>query len=64
MGVLEEVVKHKEELLIKFLRIIEGKEAKAKVNLDGIEFKIGETAIKLNGLVEFTVVPFEKEKKK
>jgi hypothetical protein len=64
MGVIEEILKNKEDLLIKFLSIVEGKETKANVNLDGIEFKVGKTSVQLNGNIEFTVVPsFGKRKK-
>lgn len=63
MGLVEEIIKNKEELLVKFLSIIEGKETKANVNLDGIEFKVGKTSVQLNGSVEFTVVPSFGKKK-
>jgi hypothetical protein len=60
---LEEILKNKEELLIKVLDVLEGKEAKARVKLDGVEFKVGEATVKLEGTVEFTFVPYEKGKK-
>ncbi|MCD6496499.1 MAG: hypothetical protein J7K54_04480 [Candidatus Aenigmarchaeota archaeon] len=60
MGFIEEIVKNKEELLVKFLSIIEGKETSANVSLDGITFDIGGTKVKLEGNVEFTVVPKKK----
>lgn len=64
MGVIEEILKNKEDLLTKFLSIVEGKETKANVNLDGIEFKVGKTSVQLNGNIEFTLVPsFGKGKK-
>ena len=59
----EEILKNKEELLIKFLEVMEGKEARAKVNLDGVKFKVGKTDILLNGSVEFTVIPPKTKKK-
>ena len=62
-NILEEIVNNKEELLIKFLQILEGKEAKANVNLDGIEFQVGESVVKINGNVEFTFVPFGEKRK-
>lgn len=61
MGFIEEILKNKEELLVKFLSIMEGKETSASVNLDGIKFDVGGTAIKVNGNVEFTVVPSKKK---
>ena len=63
MGILEEIAKNKEELLLKFLSIMEGKETKANVNLDGVEFKVGNTSVALDGNIELTVVPFMKKKK-
>ncbi len=61
MGLIEEILKNKEELLVKFLEILEGKESRAKVNLDGIEFHIGESAVKLKGTVEFTFIPIKRQ---
>ena len=60
-GIIEEIIKNKEELLIKFLQVIEGKEAGVKVNLDGVKFKIGDATIKLSGDVEFMFIPFKKK---
>ena len=64
MGVLEEVLKNKEEFLVKFLSIVEGRETSAKISLDGVQFKIGKTTVKMDGQVVLTVVPFSKGKKK
>jgi hypothetical protein len=63
MGFIEEIVKNKEELLVKFLSIVEGKETSANVCLDGIQFDVGGTKVKVDGNVEFTVVPFKGKKK-
>ncbi|MEE9323808.1 MAG: hypothetical protein V3U72_04650 [Candidatus Aenigmarchaeota archaeon] len=62
MGVFEEIVKNKEELFMKVLQILEGKETKTKINLDGVEFNIGNSKVSVNGNVEFTIVPFVKKK--
>lgn len=62
MGIVEEVIKNKEELLIKFLEILQGKEARATVNLDGIKFKVAGTEVKLNGSIEFVVAPLKGKK--
>jgi hypothetical protein len=62
MGVLEDMVKNKEEFLEKLLEILEGKETRTKINLDGVEFKIGKSKIKVHGNVEFIIVPFEDKK--
>jgi hypothetical protein len=60
--IIEEIVKNKEEFILKILQILEGKETKAKVNLDGVEFKFGGSKVKVNGNVEFAIIPFDKKK--
>ena len=60
--IIEEIIKNKEEFLLKLLEILEGKETKTKINLNGVEFKIGDSKIKVNGNIEFVIVPFEKKK--
>jgi hypothetical protein len=62
MGVFEEIVKNKEELVMKILQILEGKETNTKLNLDGVEFSIGNSKVSVHGNVEFTIVPFVKKK--
>lgn len=62
MGVFEEIIKNKEELFVKILQILEGKETKTKINLDGVEFNIGNSKVSVNGNIEFTIVPFVKKK--
>ena len=56
MGVVEEVIKNKEELLIRFLDVLSGKEATARVNLDGVQFNVGKSKVKLAGEISFTVI--------
>jgi hypothetical protein len=63
MGVIEEIVKNKEEILINFLRVMEGKEATAKVNLDGVKFKVGDALVRMDGEIAFTLVPPKAKKK-
>ena len=63
MGIIEELLKNKEDLLINFFRIMEGKEAKTKVNLDGVKFQVGKTKVEISGNIELSFVPFGKEKK-
>lgn len=65
MTLVDELVKNKEEILIKVLQFLEGKEASTKLNLNGIQFRIGGTLVKLNGEVEISLVKEgEKNKKK
>ena len=47
---------------MKVMQILEGKETKTKVNLDGVEFNIGNSKVSVHGNVEFTIVPFVKKK--
>lgn len=61
MGVVEEIIKNKEELLIKFLDVLSGKEATARVNLDGVKFNVGSAKVTLEGQVNFTVVAKDKK---
>ncbi len=62
-GIIEEIYKNKEEIIIKFLQVVEGKETGVKVNLNGVKFKIGDTTVRLSGDVQFTFVPFKEKKK-
>ena len=64
MGLIEELIKSKEDLLIKLLQVIEGKETGIRVNLDGVKFNVGDVNIKLKGDVEFTFIPFRDKKAK
>ena len=57
MDITSEILKNKEELVIKLLQILEGKEATARVKLDGVKFNIGNIKVKLDGEVDFTFVP-------
>lgn len=57
MSITDDILKNKEELVIKLLNILQGKEATARVKLDGVKFNVGEVTIKLSGEVDFTFVP-------
>jgi len=59
MGIFEQIAENKEEILVAFLKVLEGKEARARVNLDGVKFKIGKSSVKMEGEIEFTFVPIE-----
>lgn len=66
MSLVDELLKNKEELLIKVLQFMEGKEASTKINLDGLQFKVGNVIVKLKGEVEASVIklPGSGKKKK
>lgn len=64
MDILEELLKNKEQLLLKALEFMEGKETATKLNLSGIQFSMGSTIVKLNGEVEITLVREKAPKKK
>ena len=61
MGVVEDIIKNKEELILKLLDVVSGKEATARVNLDGVAFNIGTSKGKMEGQVTFTLVPGKKK---
>jgi hypothetical protein len=61
-GLIEEILKNKEEILLKLLDVLEGKEARASVNLDGVTFHVGKSKVEMNGKVEFVFVPYEKQR--
>ena len=61
-GILEEVIKNKEELIVKFLQVVEGKETGVKVNLDGVIVKVGDVKIQLSGDVGLTFIPFKNKR--
>ena len=62
-NITEEILENKEELLIKLLQVLEGKEATARVKLDGVTFNIRDVKVKLQGEVDFTFVPPKPKKK-
>lgn len=61
-NVFEELIKNKEQLLMRILDIIEGREARTKVNLEDVELNVGNVSIKVNGSLEFVVAPIKKKK--
>ena len=62
-GIIEEILKSKEELIVALLKVLEGKETRARVKLDGVKFNIGSSSVKMEGAVEFTFIPIEERKK-
>jgi hypothetical protein len=62
MGVIEEVLKNKEEILVGLLKVLEGKESRARVNLDGVKFNVGKSTVRMEGEIEFTFIPLDDKK--
>lgn len=62
-GMIEEILKNKEELIVALFKVLEGKEARARVKLDGVKFNIGKSAVRMEGSIEFTLIPVEERKK-
>lgn len=60
---IEDILKDKEELINTVLSLLEGRQAKATLNLDGIKFKIGKSSVAMDGKVNLTFVPLERKKK-
>jgi hypothetical protein len=52
----------KGQIIETILKMLEGKEAKAKINLNGVKFKIGKSQVQLAGTIDITFVPLEKRK--
>jgi len=55
MGIFEELLEKKGDIIVKLLDIIEGREVKTKMELSGVELKFGKTDIKLDGEIIFTL---------
>jgi hypothetical protein len=62
-GIIEEILRNKEDILVALLKVIEGKESRARVKLDGVKFNVGNSSVRMEGAVEFTFVPIEDKKK-
>jgi hypothetical protein len=57
MDIVKEIEENKEEIIIKILEVLQGKETTARIKLDGLKFHVGDVEVKLNGEVDFTLVP-------
>ncbi len=57
MGIVEEMIKNKEDLILKLIDVVSGREASARVSLDGVAFNVGKSKVKLEGQVTFTLIP-------
>ncbi|MBI4173298.1 MAG: hypothetical protein HY519_01115 [Candidatus Aenigmarchaeota archaeon] len=62
MGI--DLIRDKEQLMNAVLKVLEGKEAKATLNLDGVHIHLGTSSVELNGKVQMTFIPGEPAKKK
>lgn len=61
MGVLEEILTNKEELLVALLKVLEGKETKATLDLNGVTFKVGQSKVVMEGSIKLSFVPLAKK---
>ncbi len=61
MGVVEEIIANKEELLIRFLDALDGRKATTRVDLDGVQFTVGESKVRLKGQVSFIITGGKKK---
>lgn len=62
MSIIEEVLENKEEIILKIFELIQGKEAKTKLKLNDIKLNIGDSALRVNGELEVSFVPFAKKR--
>ncbi|MFH1445368.1 MAG: hypothetical protein ABIF08_02720 [Nanoarchaeota archaeon] len=64
-GIVDEILEHKEEIIVKIINVLEGKQASADLNLDGIKFILGKNMqVKLSGTINLTIAPTKTKKKK
>jgi len=62
-GVVEEIIKNKEEIIEKVITLLEGKETNTSLNLDNIKFTIAKNIeITVDGKINFTITPLKKKK--
>lgn len=47
-------------MILQVLELLQGKETKAKIDLNGVAFNIGKSKVTLEGKIEFTLVPLAK----
>ncbi len=59
-NVLEELLRNRQDLLLKVVDILQGREAKARIDLNGVSFHLGETIVKMEGNIQFSVTPLSK----
>ena len=64
MSIIQQLLENREEFILKVLDLIEGKEAKTRLNLNGVKLKFGKADVKLEGNIEISVMPVTKKKKK
>jgi len=62
-GVVEEIIKNKEEIIEKVITLLEGKETNTSLNLDNIKFTIAKNIeVTVDGKINFTITPIKKKK--
>ncbi|MBU0953122.1 MAG: hypothetical protein KKA90_01720 [Nanoarchaeota archaeon] len=59
-SIIQELLKNKEGMILQVLELLQGKETKAKIDLNGVAFNIGKSKVTLEGKIEFTLVPLAK----
>ncbi len=53
----------KSQIIETIFKMLEGKEARARINLNGMKFNIGKSQVQLAGSVDITFIPLEKRRK-
>ena len=62
MGLLEQMLTENRTVIEAFLKLLEGKESKAKIDLAGVKFNIGKSVVKAEGTLSLTLIPLSKAK--
>jgi len=61
VSLIKELLEENGSLLEKIMVLLEGREARADINLNGMELKAGKTRVKLAGVIKVTVSQSKKK---
>ena len=59
---MEQLLTENRTVIEAFLKLLEGKESKAKIDLTGVKFNIGKSVVKAEGTLSLTLIPLSKAK--
>ncbi len=62
-NLIEKFLEDNSDVIVKVLRILEGKSASARIKLDGMQFDIGDSKIEIRGEIDLVFIPDKKKSK-